>query len=456
MPTVRTAARAIPLPVVTATISDGGNNNVLSMSRDATTLYSGQGAVGSTQATLKQSINDGTSFTNIFTFTSAVVGFHQLDNGEALVAVGYNTGSIWKSSGFAANPATATWTKVLDSSGAACYFRGEWTLHPWTSSGPIVIVNEYGVQTAGGAGPYATKVWLSTDYGSTWTVVFDLLTKFPGQNVLHMHASAYDPYWDRLWVTHGDATGTGQNGIYYSDDRGATWTAVPGSVNTTNLTGQVTTIAILENCILFHCDGVPAAITRIGRRGYRQMSALTPVHMIRGGTGGQALGFQMWQTKAIPGSPLLMCNENGANTSNPGSGSVIATHDGLKFFEVYRDAVATGAHQGFLNCVGPTITGKIVGVITDSRQANASRFVAQMPSGIPTTDMVGGTVSIANGATITHDLGLTPTRYSVTPTAAGRQVSVTAVSSTTLTVSLTDSAGTAVAVAENVAWTAGA
>lgn len=452
------SARPLPLPVVTPTIANGNNINPLAVSKDCTTVYAGQGAAGSTQNTLKQSTNDGTSWTDIHTFSSAVVGFHQLDNGEALVAVGYNTGSIWKSTGFVANPATATWAKVLDSSGAACFFRGEWTLHPWTSSGSLVIVNEYGTQTAASGGPFATKVWLSNDYGATWTVIFDLLTKFPGQNVLHMHASAYDPYWDRLWITHGDATGTGQNGIYYSDDRGVTWTSVPGSINSSGLANQVTTIAIMDNCILFLPDGVPAGIFRIARRGYRQMGTFSIAHMIRGGGGGQALGFQAWRNKTIPGSPLLMCNENGANSSNPGNGQVTGTYDGKHFFTVYRDAVPTSAHQGFYNAVGPTVSGKIVGTITDSRQANLSRFTATMPA-LPTlgqsAPMVGGKASIVNGGTIPHGLGVAPTRYTATGTVAGRQVSVTAVDATNLTISLTDSSGTAVAVAENVAWMAG-
>lgn len=66
----------------------------------------------------------------------------------------------------------------------------------------------------------------------------------------------------------------------------------------------------------------------------------------------------------------------------------------------------------------------------------------------------GGVASVANAGTINHGLVVAPTRASLTPTVAGRQVAVTAIGATTLTVSLTDSAGAAIAVAENVYWTA--
>jgi len=63
-----------------------------------------------------------------------------------------------------------------------------------------------------------------------------------------------------------------------------------------------------------------------------------------------------------------------------------------------------------------------------------------------------GVISKANTNTISHGLITTPTRYGITSTVAGHIASITAVSSTTITVGLTDAAGTGIAVAENVAW----
>jgi len=66
--------------------------------------------------------------------------------------------------------------------------------------------------------------------------------------------------------------------------------------------------------------------------------------------------------------------------------------------------------------------------------------------------LAGAVASKADLATIAHGLGVAPTLYGVTATVAGRIATITAVSSTTLTLSLVDAAGTTVAVAEDVVW----
>lgn len=66
----------------------------------------------------------------------------------------------------------------------------------------------------------------------------------------------------------------------------------------------------------------------------------------------------------------------------------------------------------------------------------------------------GGTASVVNGSAITHFVEDTVTRYRVTPTKANRVAAVTAVSSTTLTISLTDLAGAPITVPEFVNWEA--
>jgi pectate lyase-like protein/parallel beta helix pectate lyase-like protein len=71
----------------------------------------------------------------------------------------------------------------------------------------------------------------------------------------------------------------------------------------------------------------------------------------------------------------------------------------------------------------------------------------------------GGTVTVADGGTITHGLGstaapITPSSFSLEPRVAQRVTSVTAVSSTTLTISLRNNqnAGAAITTAEQVTW----
>lgn len=85
--------------------------------------------------------------------------------------------------------------------------------------------------------------------------------------------------------------------------------------------------------------------------------------------------------------------------------------------------------------------------------ANLSAYQASQFGGNLVNDLpVGGVASKSDGQTIAHGLGVAPSRYGATATVSGHIVGVTAVSSTTLTVSLTDAAGAAVNVAENIAW----
>lgn len=65
-----------------------------------------------------------------------------------------------------------------------------------------------------------------------------------------------------------------------------------------------------------------------------------------------------------------------------------------------------------------------------------------------------GTASVVDGGTIAHGLAKAPSRWQVNPTVAGRIANVTATSGTTLTVGLKQHDGAAVAVAENVDWSA--
>ncbi|QDP54159.1 MAG: putative right handed beta helix region protein [Prokaryotic dsDNA virus sp.] len=67
-----------------------------------------------------------------------------------------------------------------------------------------------------------------------------------------------------------------------------------------------------------------------------------------------------------------------------------------------------------------------------------------------------GTASVADGGIISHFMGVTPTSYTVTPTVANRIVAVSAVTSSNMTIQLSDASGTPIAVAETVSWTTSA
>jgi len=93
--------------------------------------------------------------------------------------------------------------------------------------------------------------------------------------------------------------------------------------------------------------------------------------------------------------------------------------------------------------------------------ANLSSFIESEFGGVGAglvDDMTlkGGVASIADGGTIAHGLGAAPTRISVASSNALHSVAITAVSATTITVSVrVATTGASVGVAENVYWMAG-
>lgn len=153
---------------------------------------------------------DGTTWT--YVGPTAGYGIHPLGDGEVLL----NQNSILKrSTGWATNPATATWTTVATANGTSGFIRSNVDTYS-----NIVIAAEYAVPRTD-----SRYVKVSADNGVTFTNVRDLALMYPGQKTeTHWHAVAIDRYHTgpnpRLWISHGD----GPRGVFYSDDLGATWT----------------------------------------------------------------------------------------------------------------------------------------------------------------------------------------------------------------------------------------
>lgn len=134
-------------------------------------------------------------------------------DGEILYWTGF---SCSKSSGWASNPATATFSNVLTKAGANAAF----TPFSVDGDGTKFIAAEYaGV-------PYwadARYVYISTDSGSSFTQVYD---KGAADATSHWHGACYDPWTDRFYVAHGHGT---NGGIYFSDNDGTTWARITGT-----------------------------------------------------------------------------------------------------------------------------------------------------------------------------------------------------------------------------------
>ena len=193
--------------------------------------------------------------------TSAIFA---LDDGEVLLKL-YRT--LWRSSGWLSG--SPTWTKTLETEnyGAAVpWFQPGWSINVGRQ---YVMASEYGSPK-----PNAYRAYLSTDYGATFTPVFDLRTQFvvDGASNCHLHGSAVDVWHGeipRLWQITADV---GFKGLWYSDNLGASWSRIPDAayddyVNTPALAeaNNYTTITPTPLGLVLGADGMPDGVAYIPR-----------------------------------------------------------------------------------------------------------------------------------------------------------------------------------------------
>lgn len=346
--------------VGTPTFTDGLGWKIWGATKDRSVVF------GSKGLTVGTSADNGATFTVRNTFGKTVDGATLNDNGELLVSLfqGGAPGEVWLSTGWTANPATATWAKVLQiPSGAnGTQIRTDYSgiSAPWGCGG-IVVATEYGSHTnelgAGNAFFAAVRSYVSTDNGATFRQIFRLDQQMTAKGYdvdacpFHLHGGCYDPYWDRIWLTAGDGPfqAAGTQSIWYSDDwrnTTPTWTMVPNSDVTANPTQsgvyQSTSIVAMEKAILLGTDGVPAGIFRIPRRGYRVMGPIEAAHVIDGSTNSSisVIGHAFWR---VDGSPetgaFIPLRQTGAQPFT----RVVYTTDGCTFRDVAIDAAPPSA-----------------------------------------------------------------------------------------------------------------
>jgi hypothetical protein len=328
------------------------------------------------------------TWTDIYTFPGNVGGVCEMHNGELMVGVivAGIPASILVSNGWAANPATATWTKVLTCIGGDNAIAS-YCLHQYShGTDGTVLISEGGPQTQGGAGnatsdlKAARRVYLSDNFGLDGfkgaVPIFDIYAygqslgiAYPGG--VHLHGVAYDQDDGRIYVCYGDdngvapnIAGSGNNQVVYSDDRGVTWNkltmgpnfAATGSIQMLNCT-------ITKNAVIFTPDvSNPKVIVIYPKKGYRNLGA--PIFgplMSQSGVSGQNLRASLKEH-----FPLFFCGQEyyasgyttGRNWNIP-----VTDDDGLTWSNISgRIEVQTPAitSWGWTAVWGPTVRGKVV------------------------------------------------------------------------------------------------
>lgn len=306
----------------------------------------------------------------------------RMDNGELLLSCTRGAGmesrrELWVSKNIR-DDSTREFVKTLTARAWGIKFTRSWSQ---STHGPIVLVNEYGPKMGepwGGNevadGENARYTYMSTDYGKTWRTVFDLneyvVTKTgrPTASRQHLHGVAWDPWWDRIWITYGDnLAGAGSNGVAYSDDLGTTWQTAyfySGSDSPFQLVG----IVPMPKCVLFGCDNQPqTAIHRIDRAAGKSTVdgryTITAPWTFDGG-GKHLLQAHTRINRVGNDAPALFAY---GSEGIPAKSVAVATLDGFTFVEIWRDTVEQSAGTGSRSIVGPTLRGQVIIGSSDQR-----------------------------------------------------------------------------------------
>lgn len=466
-----TAAPAAKYSLANPTVVSNGGYVVIYLSRDRTTFYA-TSAVSSVHRVLNKSTDGGATWTTIRTLslpdnTRSIIGMVELPNGEILLAMsGLAAGGaqVYKSSGWVANPATATLTLVNTQLGGT--ILAHYCLHDQAvGSNGVVVLAEGGTQTAstgitytnkgtgyttatlegvGGTGAViqafllngviervavinggsgytagnftitgdgsgavigytvtggvingvttnaARRVWISQDFGDTWSMAWDVYVSpdYKYGTGLHIHGVSYDHEWDRIWVLFGDNTGAGTNvagtgnaQIAYSDDRGATWSflselAIFSSGFTGSSAAQYTAIRATRYGLLLGADAMwNVGVVVIPRVGYRQLGEA----FFSGGSDFDNAGvFRIFRSAygTDDSLPMFIAAEQSTTASTTGKEVAIlaVSNHGYTCEEFWRDPdltarpLVTGYQpQEFY---GPDTAGRLIANYTQNGGAN--------------------------------------------------------------------------------------
>lgn len=238
-------------------LQEGTNIKPLDLSRDGRTIYGSNGAV------VVQSIDEGKTWQNIGGPVNGLMiqAVRKLDDGQLLASTTRDTANgikskVFRSAGYDRNnPTQTTFSEVLVMNSDSSNFNNPWSLDHYFN---ITLASEYGGHDLNGA----RYVYLSLDYGKTWTTIFDQYAI--SQSVAgapnytpdaHVHTAHYDRYRERIWVCVGDQDNTA---VYFSDDFGKTWKLIEGLTGKDTM--QYTGITSYPEGVFFGSDRNPDGV----------------------------------------------------------------------------------------------------------------------------------------------------------------------------------------------------
>ena len=287
-----------------------------------------------------------------------------LPDGEIIVNTNGVDGSgqhVYRSKGADWGRGEPTWEHVF-----TLLSVNEGPAHGWSWSiyENIVLLAGYGSKTGV---DNARHVYLSTDMGRSFRMVHEL----PNDAGIHQHGVAWDPVWDRIWLTFGDD----KDGWKFSDDLGETWHFAKYD-DYASAPMQAVGIYPTKDAILFASDGSPNGLWRIPRSQGKHTGFYEPEVAFAFNDQSRLTHLCHAIYQRSPDHPVLF--GYGAETQAMPS-RVIATHDGYEVCDVWEDTFISEAGRGLRSLIGPTARGNLIWEKQDAEHGGSGRLRYTVP-----------------------------------------------------------------------------
>lgn len=334
------------------------------LSRDGKVLWGKQGLLLQQSIDEWETVQDVGHLGNSFDFASGtgILSIRELFDGELLVSTSRDEDTnqkakVFKTVGYDRDNPTGDvqFKEVLESLVKQANIQNNWGMSVYEN---IVIVSEYGLRGVEGA----RHVYLSTDHGNTFKVIFDQMTttaEIEGAPTWtesgHLHTVEYDPYWNRIWLVVGDNP---NSATYYSDDLGESWTFVEGSTVV-----QYTGIKALPDAVIFGSDRNPNGVHHYIRGDKSEMPKIRTSLLLNDVDLITHVFQKAFKRDFKPSTPTYFAAT--AVSARDESSVITGTVNGKKSYVLW-EADKTGIYSGNISvALGNTIQGNIIAVITD-------------------------------------------------------------------------------------------
>lgn len=275
------------------------------------------------------------------------------DDSEVLLA---DALGVWKSTNWGTSH-LVSWSQVLDVSNESAYMLE----FGFDGDGTKFIITHYSSTRQD-----SRYVWISTDQGDSWSIVWDSYTDAPNPSPAdsHLHGVCYDPWDDLFYLSEGHGT---YNGIYVSSNDGATWSEVDdGGLNQDS---APTVLVATDNGIVFGSDNGYDGVYVLPR-GEATIQWVWEWESVHGQQSGQLNGFANRGVRDASTGIVYI----GYQSDRPDLGAIITASDGVTAGLVWTDTEKQGEYSNLVAHDGNIAGGS-------DRDTDSIYFAYTAPSG---------------------------------------------------------------------------